>query len=318
MKKLLVSLLALVLVFAVVARVSADAPVVTGKLQYEAYTDVSPADNVPGTPNPHSYADARLFFNGDIDKETNYLVSLQYTSTSIANNFKVREAYATYKTDFGNLSVGKIRVFPSIADLTDGVTSHLGNGITAAPFVIRYGYNLSDNTNFGLTVVPVDTGDETDVTSYSGAGAFVAEAHTKVSIVNLGVNYQSEGKGDAGYALQASTTLFGSLNLWAEAGKLADQTQSLSSDEKKVELFGASLTINKLTFEVEKQFNDKAVLYGHDQWGAKVGYALTKNTTLEYYRSSNYYLGGLDAVQNPGTVDEKDTGVNFFRVTVTF
>ncbi len=323
MKKLLVSLLTLSLVFAVVASVSAAAPVVTGKLAFETYENADPT-------GLQQWGDVRFFFNGDIDETTNYSVALQYTSNG---TFKVREAFATYKTGVGNVSFGKIRVIPTIADLTDGIAPNFGDGITSAPFVLKYGYDVNETTNLGLTVVAGQNGDSSSTGTYKNgtvvndsfteAGAFVAEAHTKVSIFNLGANYQYEGKGDAGYAVQVSTSLFDSLNLWAEAGKLADKSKALSDDQTEAYLFGFSYTIGKVTFEAEKQFNDDAILYGGNQWGAKIGYALTDNVSIEYLRSSNYYLGGADAIQffkdaNDNVTGSKDRGVSFLKVSVTF
>jgi hypothetical protein len=299
MKKLLVALLSLVLVFAVVASVSAAAPTVTGQLKFQAYEDLQP---LPKDSNwDKTYFDGRLFFNGDIDAQTNYFVSLQYTSDTTKGNdadFKVREAYATYKTSVGNFTFGKIRVTPSIIDLLDGVNPLTGGGITASNFVVKYGYNFDDNTNVGLTVVP---------TKSSGVegGAFVAEAHTKASIFDLGLNYQYEGKGDAGYAFQASTTLFDSLSVWTEIGRLSDQGKTLTSDQKEAYYLGAAYTIGKFTFEAERQFNDDSALDGADQWGSKIAYAPTKNLSFELYHSSNYFLGNLH-------------GKNLFQTVVRF
>ncbi len=326
MKKLLVSLVTLVLVFAVVASVSAAAPTVTGKLQFEGYSSADSDAN----DNTKNYSDARIFFNGEIDPQTTYTVATQYNSGW--NEFRLREAYVTYKSGIGDFSVGKIRVIPTIADLTDGIAPLQGNGITNASFVVRYGYNFSDDTNFALTVVPVKNNSDYVVlnddksvnsektlasyaTSFTEAGTFVAEVHTKASIFNLGANLQFEGEGDPGFALQASTKLSDALSVWAEAGQFADKSKDLSSKEKSAYLLGASYTIGKWTLEAEQQFNDDVkYMYGHDQWGAKVGYALTDNVAIEYYRSSNYYLGGLEALNNDGS----DQGVSFLRVTVLF
>lgn len=329
MKKLLVSLVTLVLVFAVVASVSAAAPTVTGKLQFEGYSSADSDAN----DNTKNYSDARIFFNGEIDPQTTYTVATQYNSGW--NEFRLREAYVTYKSGIGDFSVGKIRVIPTIADLTDGIAPLQGNGITDASFVVRYGYNFSDDTNFALTVVPVKNNPNYTVTeevsgvevvndaktaakyatSYVDAGTFVAEVHTKASIFDLGANLQYEGKGDPGFALQASTKLSDALSVWAEAGQFADKSKDLSSKEKSAYLLGASYTIGKWTLEAEQQFNDDVkYMYGHDQWGAKVGYALTDKVAIEYYRSSNYYLGGLEALNNDGS----DQGVSFLRVTVLF
>jgi hypothetical protein len=290
MKKLFVAMLTMVLVFAVVATVSAAAPVVTGKLQYEVYGSSS-----------DEFADARLFFNGDIDKQTNYTVSLQYVTPGYGSyDFVVREAYTTYKSDLGNVSFGKIRVTPSIVDNLYGINYGFGAGETKAPFVVKYSYNFSDDTNVGLTVIPRDQ-------AKVDAGAYVAEFHTKVSIVNLGLNYQSAGHGDAGYALQASTTLFENLNLWTELGKWADINSDYTDDQNKALYVGGSYTFGKFTVEAEKQCNGKAREISPDleQWGGKVSFAATKNMTFELYKGTDAVLGNL-----PGTT--------FFKAIVTF
>ncbi|TCL65298.1 porin-like protein [Hydrogenispora ethanolica] len=296
MKKLLVALLSLVLVFAVVASVSAAAPTVTGLLQYEAHEDTGTTDA--------EKVDARIFFNGSINDATNYTVSLQYADTAANGaNVKVREAFATYKTGLGNFSLGKIRITPSIIDLLGGVSPLAGDvdGITAAQVVVKYAYSFDDNTNVWLAVVPADSSQS--ATSKVEAGAFVAQLNTKASIFDLGLNYQYEGEGDAGYAFQASTTLFDSLKLWTELGRVADQTEAASSDAKTAYYVGAAYTIGKLTLEYEEQFNDdfkyNATFSGKGKhWGSKVSYAVNDNLTLELYHSPNYAIGGFDNSKN--------------------
>ncbi len=324
MKKLLVSLLTLVLVFAVVASVSADAPTISGTLYYEVYGDKT----VKGDTNKgdREFADVRLKIAGSIDEKIDYTVITRYTSkatglpgsqyvidqktgtvvekenqgTAGTGEFQLREAYVTYKSGLGNVSFGKIRVNPSIIDLLDGA---FNSGSTmVAPVVLRYSNNISDNTSVALSVIPADASDGSN--DYE-AGSSDAEFSTKVANVNLGAYVHFLGKGDVGYGANASISFFDALNLYTEYGKYANVDAGTTADTDSEQLTtlygGTSLTLGKFTFEVEKQFHEDT----NKQWGAKINYAATKSISLTAYHSSNYVIGNIDAA-------------NYIKATVTF
>ncbi len=317
MKKLLVSLLTLVLVFAVVASVSAATANFSGTLYYELYGDktVDAVDNK----GDHEFVDVRIKMAGSIDEKIDYTVITRYTSkatglpgsqyvidqktgtvvekenqgTAGTGEFQLREAYATYKSGIGNVSFGQIRVNPSIIDLLDG-SFNSGNTMVA-PVVLRYSNNISDNTSIALSVIPADGND------YE-AGSSDAEFSTKVANLNLGAYVHFLGKGDPGYAANASISFFDALNLYTEYGKYADADTTDAEDPLTTLYGGTSLTLGKFTFEVEKQFHDADT---NKQWGAKINYAATKNFSITAYRSSCYVIGNIDAA-------------NYIKGTVTF
>ncbi len=319
MKKLLVSLLTLSLVFAVVASVSAAAPTVSGTIYSEVYSDKTTGGN--DNNGDRVFNDIRLKVAGAIDEKTEYTVIARYTTaakglpgskyvidqktgnvvelqdqgTAGTGEFQLREAYGTYKSEIGNFSFGKIRVNPSVVDLLDGAFGEAaGPGTLVNPAVVKYSYSFSDDTSASVAVVAAD-GE-----SVKG-GSAVAYLNTKVADVNLAVFVNTASKGDLGYGVNASTTFFDSLNLWAEAGQYADYAKTAKDEDLQTIYLGASYTVGKFTFELEKQFNGGA----YEQWGSKIGYALTDKVAIEAFHSSNYAIGNIDAD-------------NYLKVTINF